>query len=29
VLPGALVPVFTETTHGQLFRAQDYTVVQE
>jgi NAD(P)-dependent dehydrogenase (short-subunit alcohol dehydrogenase family) len=29
VLPGALVPVFTETTHGQLFRAQDYAVVQE
>jgi NAD(P)-dependent dehydrogenase (short-subunit alcohol dehydrogenase family) len=24
VLPGALVPVFTETTHGKLFRAQDY-----
>jgi NAD(P)-dependent dehydrogenase (short-subunit alcohol dehydrogenase family) len=24
VLPGALVPVFTEKTHGQLFRAQDY-----
>ena len=24
VLPGALVPVFTEKTHGKLFRAQDY-----
>jgi NAD(P)-dependent dehydrogenase (short-subunit alcohol dehydrogenase family) len=24
VLPGALVPVFTETTHGTWFRAQDY-----
>ena len=24
VLPGALVPIFTETTHGHLFRAQDY-----
>ncbi|MFM2223232.1 MAG: hypothetical protein RLZZ78_1489 [Armatimonadota bacterium] len=24
VLPGALVPVFTEATHGKLFRAQDY-----
>jgi len=24
VLPGALVPVFTENTHGKLFRAQDY-----
>jgi NAD(P)-dependent dehydrogenase (short-subunit alcohol dehydrogenase family) len=29
VLPGALVPVMTQTTHGQLFRAQDYSVVQE
>ena len=29
VLPGALVPVFTESTHGQLFRAQDYADVQE
>lgn len=29
VLPGALVPVFTEATHGQLFRAQDYSDVQE
>lgn len=27
VLPGALVPVLlTDTTHGQLFRAQDYAV---
>ena len=24
VLPGARVPVFTEKTHGKLFRAQDY-----
>ena len=29
VLPGALIPVLTETTHGQLFRAQDYAVVPE
>ena len=29
VLPGALVPLFTETAHGQLFRAQDYAVVPE
>lgn len=29
VLPGALVPVLTESTHGQLFRAQDYVEVQE
>jgi NAD(P)-dependent dehydrogenase (short-subunit alcohol dehydrogenase family) len=29
VLPGALIPVFTETTHGQLFRAQDYENAQE
>ena len=29
VLPGALIPVLTETTHGQLFRAQDYANAQE
>lgn len=29
VLPGALMPVLTETTHGQLFRAQDYANAQE
>ena len=29
VLPGALIPVLTETTHGQLFRAQDYANAQD
>jgi len=29
VLPGALIPVLTETTNGQLFRAQDYANAQE
>ena len=29
VLPGALIPVLMETTHGQLFRAQDYTNAQD
>ena len=29
VLPGALIPVLTETTQGQLFRAQDYANAQE
>ena len=29
VLPGALIPVLTDTTHGQLFRAQDYANAQE
>ena len=29
VLPGALIPVMTVTTHGQMFRAQDYANAQE